>query len=118
MDDRIDQILSEERPWGGFVRYALNETCTVKVIEVRAQGVLSSQRHRNRDELWVALDAGLEFEIGTNRYEATVGQPYFVPRETIHRVRAVANNARFLEVAFGHFQEDDIERLDDAYGRV
>ena len=118
MRDPRDDIQTDERPWGRFTRYAHDESCTVKVIEVVAGGILSLQRHGKRDELWVALDPGLTFEIGDTKVEATVGEPHLVPRGTVHRVSAGDQAGRFLEVAFGTFDEDDIERLEDAYGRA
>ena len=117
MADPRDHIETDERPWGRFTRYAYNERCTVKVIEVAADGVLSLQRHTKRDELWVALDPGLTFIIGDDEHAPAVGEPYLVPAGAVHRVRAGATAGRFLEVAFGEFDEDDIERLEDAYGR-
>lgn len=118
MADPRDGIVTDQRPWGSFTQYACNEPCTVKVIDVAAGGVLSLQRHEHRDEMWIALDPGLTFEIGGSRIQAEVGTPHLVPKRTIHRVRASADTGgRFLEVAFGRFDEDDIERLEDAYGR-
>lgn len=119
MADPRDDIRVDERPWGRFTQYALNRACTVKVIEVERDGQLSLQRHAHRDELWVALDPGLEFSIGGDTFVAEVGRAHLVTTGTQHRVRGVGDApARFLEVAFGVFDEDDIERLDDAYGRT
>lgn len=117
MSDPRDHIETDERPWGRFTRYAHNERCTVKIIEVAPAGVLSLQRHTKRDELWVALDAGLTFQIGEDEHAPEVGVPFLVPAGAVHRVRGGDAGGRFLEVAFGEFDEDDIERLDDAYGR-
>lgn len=118
MRDPREDIRTDQRPWGRFTQYAHNEACTVKVIEVAAGGILSRQRHQLRDEMWVALDAGLTFEIDDEQVTAEVGTPYLVPRGAIHRVSANGRTGRFLEIAFGRFDEDDIERLEDAYGRT
>ena len=117
-DSPTDRIAHDARPWGWFRRYAHNEVCTVKVIEVDPGQALSRQRHQHRDELWVALDAGLRVELDDEVTVAERGQEFFVPRGCIHRVTGADDlPARFLEVAFGEFDEDDIERLDDRYGR-
>jgi mannose-6-phosphate isomerase len=43
----------------------------------------------------------------------------FIPRETVHRLSAIAEESvRVLEVSFGEFDEDDIVRLEDVYGRI
>jgi mannose-6-phosphate isomerase len=117
VDDRRQDILLDERPWGSFRQYCLNEPTTVKLISVHQGGTLSLQRHRQRDELWIVLDDGLIVEIEGERYEAVAGDEFFIPKGTIHRVSAPDRDARFVEVAFGAFDEDDIERLEDRYGR-
>lgn len=112
-------IVHDDRPWGWFRQYAHNAQCTVKVIEVQPGQTLSLQRHRHRDELWVVLDAGLRITVDDETVVAHRGQEFFVPRGSLHRVAGADDEpARFLEVAFGEFDEDDIERLEDAYGRA
>ena len=49
-------VITDQRPWGSFERFTLNEPSTVKLIYVRPGDRLSLQRHEHRDELWVALD--------------------------------------------------------------
>lgn len=106
------------RPWGKFTQYAHNEKVTVKIIEVEPHQKLSVQRHQNRDELWIPLDDGLYALIGDETIRMLPGYDYSIPRKIIHSVENLYPvKARFLEVAFGHFDEDDIERLDDKYGR-
>jgi dolichol-phosphate mannosyltransferase len=109
----------ETRPWGRFELLALNKPVAVKIITVDPGQRLSLQRHTSRDEWWTALDAGLSAEVGGQEYVPAVGDRVWIPRGTTHRV---ANNgsrpARFLEVAFGHFDEHDIERLEDDYLRA
>jgi len=111
-------VVHDDRPWGWFRQYAHNVTCTVKVIQVNPGEALSLQRHQHRDELWVVLDDGLEITVDDDVTVADRGQEFWVPRGSLHRVRGVGNApARFMEVAFGTFDEGDIERLDDRYGR-
>jgi mannose-1-phosphate guanylyltransferase/mannose-6-phosphate isomerase len=116
--DRLGAVVRDERPWGNFERFTHNETSTVKIIEVAAGQRLSLQRHQHRDELWVALDPGLVFEIDGERMEPSVGDRVLIHAGQTHRLASSGPVARILEVAFGHFDEDDIERLDDAYGRA
>lgn len=108
--------LHVHRPWGNFFQYTQNQSTTVKIIEIDAGGVLSLQKHAQRDEVWIPLDDGILAEINGEKICAKVGEMLFVPRETMHRLSA-AKKARVLEIAFGHFDEDDIVRLEDAYGR-
>jgi mannose-1-phosphate guanylyltransferase/mannose-6-phosphate isomerase len=48
-----------------------------------------------------------------------VEEKLFIPRETVHRLSSVGEERlRILEISFGEFEEDDIVRLEDIYGRV
>jgi mannose-6-phosphate isomerase len=116
-DDPRSRIVEDRRPWGRFRRYTHGDATTVKIITVAAGQALSLQRHHHRDELWVVLDPGLQVRIGDEVIDAAVGDEFLIPRGTLHRVAAGATDARFLEVAFGRFDEDDIERVEDRYGR-
>ena len=119
-DQRVDprrDVVVDHRPWGNFRQYTLNEPSTVKIITVTAGESLSLQRHEHRDELWVVLDDGLLIEVNDTTTEASAGDEFFVPRGAVHRVSGGSTGGRFLEVAFGRFDEQDIERLEDRYGR-
>ena len=109
----------DERPWGKFELLALNTAVSVKIITVRPRQRLSLQRHEHRDEWWTILDPGLQVELDGEPGEAVVGDRLWIPRGTTHRIgNSHRAPARFLEVAFGDFDERDIERLDDDYQRV
>lgn len=105
-----------QKPWGKFSQYTHNEKTTVKIIEVKKGESLSLQSHRQRDELWVALDDGLIVEINGKKTRAKKGREFFIPRRAKHRLSAT-KNARALEIAFGKFDEKDITRYEDKYGR-
>ena len=48
-----------------------------------------------------------------------IGEKVFIPRGTVHRLSSSAEKeVRILEISFGEFDEEDIVRLDDVYGRV
>ncbi|RJK98185.1 phosphomannose isomerase type II C-terminal cupin domain [Vallicoccus soli] len=112
-------VVTDERPWGRFDLLTLNQRSTVKVLTVDPGCRLSLQRHTSRDEWWTALDPGLEVEVGGRTSLLTVGERVWIPRGTTHRVRCTGSApARFLEVAFGDFDECDIERLEDDYARL
>jgi len=51
--------LHVDKPWGSFDQFVLNTPCTVKILTCNPGQKLSLQRHRQRNELWVALDAGV-----------------------------------------------------------
>jgi len=111
-------VETERRPWGRFERFTLNETSTVKIIHVEPGRRLSLQRHRYRDELWVALDPGAVFEVAGRRILPEVGERVLIRAGETHRLGSGGPAVRVMEIAFGHFDEDDIERLEDEYGRA
>lgn len=108
-----------EKPWGKFEQYTHNLPSTVKIITVDPGGILSSQYHYRRDELWVVLDPGAKVELGDEVLHPAPGEKLYIPRETVHRLSCVGEQpVRILEVSFGEFDEDDIIRLEDIYGRI
>lgn len=111
-------IKEEQRPWGSFRRFTLNEPSTVKLVHVDAGKQLSLQYHNDREEFWRILDGDPTIIIGENEKIAKEGDEFFVPKKTHHRIRANQNNVRILELAFGAFDEQDIVRLEDSYGRA
>lgn len=119
MIDRTPPALEVEKPWGKFEQYTHNILSTVKVITVQRGGALSLQYHHRRDELWVVLDAGARIELGDAVLHPQAGDKVFIPRTTKHRLSAGGDGpVRILEVSFGEFDEDDIVRLEDVYGRA
>lgn len=117
--ERAPELVISERPWGRFTQYCLNEPTTVKIIEVKAGSELSLQRHRDRAELWIPLDPTLRVEVDGRVWQPAVDEPVWIPAGATHRLAAPGDRGgRILEVGFGHFDEDDIERLSDRYGRA
>ncbi|MFN2613263.1 MAG: mannose-6-phosphate isomerase, partial [Actinomycetota bacterium] len=67
--------------------------------------------------LWIVLDPGLRIQVDEGVVEPAVGAEIVIMRGQKHRLSSTGPRGRVLEVAFGYFDEDDIERFDDAYGR-
>ncbi|HEU0046828.1 MAG: mannose-6-phosphate isomerase [Acidobacteria bacterium] len=117
-EDPRSSIYEERRPWGGFRRYTHNQVSTVKIITVNPGDILSLQYHHHRDELWVALDSGLQVTLGNQVWKPKPYEEIFIPHGTTHRMAGVGDRpSRWLEISFGEFDEDDIVRLEDHYGR-
>lgn len=111
----------ETRPWGSFRRLVHDETCTVKLITVNPGERLSLQSHRHRSEQWLFLDPGGVVEIDGVTSCPEVGETCFIACGAKHRLAATAEApapVRVVEMAFGAFDEDDIVRYDDQYGRT
>ena len=106
-----------DRPWGNFRQYAHNLQCTVSLMTVREGQRLSLQSHRHRSELWVVLTQGCEIQIGETVYHPSIGAELWIPAGIPHRLGSRSGDARVLEVAFGDWQQNDITRYQDDYGR-
>lgn len=107
-----------EKPWGKFEQYTHNAPSTVKIITVSPGGTLSRQYHHRRDELWVVLDSGARVELDDEILRPRSGDKLYIPRQTVHRLSAIGEEVRILEISFGEFDEEDIVRLEDVYGRA
>jgi mannose-6-phosphate isomerase len=65
------------------------------------------------------LDEGARIQLGEDVLVPEVGEKVFIPRGTVHRLSTSGEGeVRILEISFGEFDEEDIVRLDDVYGRV
>ena len=108
----------EERPWGSFERFTLNETSTVKIITIAPNQAFSLQKHSHRGEFWRILAGSGTLIIDEETHEGKAGMAFFVPPESTHRAQSGENGLVILEIAFGEFEETDIIRLEDRYGRA
>jgi mannose-6-phosphate isomerase len=110
--------VTSTRPWGDFVQLCSGEPVTVKVMTVQPGHRLSRQRHAKRAEYWLVLDDGLQAWVDDVAVPSARGATVWVPCGAIHRLGNIGSQpGRVLAMAFGEFDEDDIERLDDDYAR-
>jgi mannose-6-phosphate isomerase-like protein (cupin superfamily) len=110
-------IYSEERPWGHFERYSLNESITVKLVYVAPNRRLSLQFHNKRDEFWKVIRGPAEVRIDDNTRLLIENESIAIPRKTVHRLGALDAPVTILEISYGQFDEADIVRLQDDYSR-
>jgi len=88
------------------------------MINVKPHEALSLQKHADRDEFWYILSGEGFITKGTERIPAKTGETHWVPRGTPHRMEGGEEALFVLEIAFGKFDENDIVRIEDKYGRV
>lgn len=120
--DALDAIRTTERPWGSFKNHHSMPGVHLKTLHVKPDAKLSLQRHKNRSETWVLVAGEAEATIGEavetlRRVALRVNEPFYVPAGTIHRLSS-ATGGTLVEIAYGQFDENDIERLEDIYGRA
>lgn len=115
--DRIAEVLTEQRPWGSFELFTVNENSTVKLLHVRKGKRLSLQYHSKRSELWKIVTGKVSVTINSTTAILSKGEGITIPIGTIHRIKGIEDST-ILEIAFGEFDENDIIRLHDDFGRI
>jgi mannose-6-phosphate isomerase len=113
-------VSTDQRPWGRFEVLSDEDSHKVKRLTVDPGQRLSYQRHRDRSEHWFIVSGRGEVTIDGETHLVAPGDAVDVPAGAAHRI---ANSGReslvFVEVQHGtSFAEDDIERLEDDYGRI
>ena len=108
----------EKRPWGNFKIIHQEPGITIKIISVKANQRLSLQSHQARDEMWLLLNGSGFCEIADWPQEMKKGLTYIIPRQEKHRLTAGKKGCQVLEISFGKFNEKDIVRYEDDYGRT
>jgi mannose-6-phosphate isomerase len=120
--DRVSRKMGEDghRPWGYYEVLADLPDCKVKRIVVYPGCRLSLQRHKYRDEHWFVLAGDALVTVGRSEIPVARNGSVDIPRALLHRVNNTGTgDFVFIEVQTGdYFGEDDIERLEDDYGRA
>ena len=108
------------RPWGWYDSIDHGERFKVKRIHVKPGGHLSLQKHKHRAEHWVVVKGIAEVTCGDQVTRLSENQSTFIPLGQVHRLHNPGSEPlEIIEVqSGGYFGEDDIERLEDHYGRI
>ena len=117
MTHPLHDYYNEERPWGSFERLVLNEPCSVKFLNVEAGKRFSLQTHAKREEFWRCIKGSGTATIGDKEIPMKEGDEVLAPVGTPHRLTGGAGGITVLEISFGEFDEADIVRLEDDFGR-
>jgi mannose-6-phosphate isomerase-like protein (cupin superfamily) len=106
------------RPWGWYEVLAVGEGYQVKRLHLEPNQRFSLQRHQQRSEQWLVLAGQGVVQLGQDSLAVQLGQLLAVPVACVHRASAGPEGLEILEVQRGSvLREDDIERLEDDYGR-
>jgi mannose-6-phosphate isomerase-like protein (cupin superfamily) len=107
-------------PWGSFEVLSEAPDHKVKRIIVEPGGILSLQRHKQRSEHWFVVSGKGIASVDGKDYTVQQGGAVDIPAKKTHRLEnSATENLIIIEVQTGeYFGEDDIERLEDKYGRV
>jgi mannose-6-phosphate isomerase len=114
----IMKIYSEDRPWGRFEKFHENKKSTVKLIYITPNHRLSLQYHTRRNEFWRIIKGTAEVEIDGQTISVKEGDDISIASKSQHRIKALSNGCTVLEISYGHFDEDDIVRIEDDFNRI
>jgi len=107
------------RPWGSYDSVDSGPNYQVKRITVNPGARLSLQRHQHRAEHWVVVEGNAKVHVDGVEHLLHANDSIYIPVGAVH---CLANETdaplHLVEVQSGSYLgEDDIERLDDIYGR-
>lgn len=111
---------SDRRPWGDWAVLDAGPGFAVKRIRVVPGGVLSLQRHQHRAEQWTVVAGVARVTRNAETIDLLAGESIGIGLGDIHRLANPGGaDAVVIEVQTGReLREDDIERLEDRYGRA
>lgn len=107
-----------ERPWGSFRQLTHNTASTVKVHRIKPNVENSFQSHSKRSEFWHIISGSGIVRVDDKEYKVGPGDEYTAPIGAKHRWISGPEGMVLIEVATGDFDEEDIVRYEDDYGRV
>jgi mannose-1-phosphate guanylyltransferase/mannose-6-phosphate isomerase len=120
-DSRQEDTLHRKvhRPWGWYDSIDEGERFKVKRIQVKPGASLSLQKHAHRAEHWVVIKGTAEITNGEQVLTLSENQSTYIPPGGIHRLANPGDvPLEIIEVQSGSYVgEDDIERIEDTYGR-
>jgi len=108
-----------ERPWGRYEVLSTSEFHQVKNLYVLPSKRLSYQRHEKRAEHWFIVTGNARITLNGDSSEMSDGDSIDIEIGMAHRIENIGTTELiFTEVQTGtYFGEDDIERLEDDFGR-
>ena len=118
-DKRILVHRTAYRPWGSYTMLERGERYQIKRLTVLPGRRLSLQRHYHRSEHWIVVRGTAKITVDGEERILRPGESTFVPIGAVHRLENPGKvNLEVIEVQIGEYlEEDDIEHLQDDYGR-
>ena len=111
---------AERRPWGFYEVLSDKKDHKVKRVTIEPGKRLSLQKHKQRSEHWFVVCGESVVTVGDKEIKVTGGHAVDIPQGLLHRISNTGKeNLVYIEVQLGnYFGEDDIERVEDDYGRI
>ena len=111
---------TEHRPWGNFHIIAKGKGYQIKEMNIKPGKKQSLQRHKNRSEYWQVIDGNGMVYLEDSKFKLEKHDNIFIPQGDLHRLENIGKqNLTIVEIQIGEkISEDDIERLEDDFGRI
>ena len=108
------------RPWGYYTVLENGNGFLTKCITVNPDAKLSVQLHHHRSEHWIILEGEATILKGEEFVKLQAGESIDIAVEEIHSLQNYGSEQlKVLEIQQGDIlDENDIERLEDIYGRA
>ena len=106
-----NNIYFETRKWGYFHKFIENEHCTVKLLNIKKGESISYQYHKYRSEQWYVLSGRVVVTKGIERSILIPNMSITIQVGEKHKLEGLDDSV-VLEISRGHFDEQDIVRLD------
>ncbi len=111
---------TENRPWGSFHVIAKGQGYQIKEMTINPGKKQSLQRHKNRSEYWQIINGKGMVYLEDSKFKLEKNDNIFIPQGDLHRLENIGKDLlKIVEIQIGKkISEDDIERLEDDFGRV
>ncbi|MCS7143529.1 MAG: mannose-1-phosphate guanylyltransferase/mannose-6-phosphate isomerase [Archaeoglobaceae archaeon] len=118
-DKRVVIHRTAYRPWGSYTLLEEGERYKIKRITIKPGKRLSLQRHYHRSEHWVVVKGTARVVFDNKEILLRPGESTFIPAGVLHRLENPGKvDLEVIETQIGEYlEEDDIERIEDDYGR-
>ncbi|ACX51645.1 mannose-1-phosphate guanylyltransferase/mannose-6-phosphate isomerase [Ammonifex degensii KC4] len=118
-DERAVVHRTAYRPWGSYTVLEKGERYKIKRLTVLPGKKLSLQRHYHRSEHWVVVRGTARVTVDGEERLLRPGESTFIPAGLSHRLENPGKVVlELIETQIGEYLgEDDIERLEDDFGR-
>lgn len=125
--EEVEKVISSHpsrdkdiRPWGGFITLWEDKTFKVKILLVLPGKRLSLQKHKWRKEKWIIAEGEAFITKGDQSFFMGEGNTVMIEKGELHRIENRSDKIlKIVEVWLGEkLLEDDIERVEDDFGRT
>lgn len=116
----LDEHNTDIRPWGSYTILEDKPGYKVKRLSILPGRTLSKQKHQYRSERWTVVQGKALASLSDEQISMQAGDGLFIEAGQVHRLHNPGDDIlEIIEVETGSYlEEDDIERLEDAYGRA